>query len=84
MSPSVSAHGPDPGPSSRPLPPSPPRALSFDRAAARYAAARPGYPSALVGAGEELAGRPLRGARTVDVGAGTGIWPTSTPRVPTP
>ncbi|MFI9629958.1 class I SAM-dependent methyltransferase [Streptomyces sp. NPDC052042] len=51
----------------------PPRALSFDRAAARYAAARPGYPPALFDAVEELAGRPLRGARTVDVGAGTGI-----------
>ncbi|MFF9402341.1 class I SAM-dependent methyltransferase [Streptomyces sp. NPDC014744] len=49
------------------------RALSFDRAAARYAAARPGYPPALFDAVEELAGRPLRGARTVDVGAGTGI-----------
>ncbi|MFJ9680303.1 class I SAM-dependent methyltransferase [Streptomyces sp. NPDC101194] len=69
MSPSAAAHGPDP----RPLPPSSSRALSFDRAAAQYAAARPGYPSALVDAVEELAGRPLRGARTVDVGAGTGI-----------
>ncbi|WP_335938261.1 class I SAM-dependent methyltransferase [Streptomyces sp. PTD5-9] len=49
------------------------RALSFDRAAARYAEARPGYPPALFDAVEELAGRPLRGARTVDVGAGTGI-----------
>lgn len=51
----------------------PPRALSFDRAAAQYAAARPGYPPALLDAVEELAGRPLRGARTIDVGAGTGI-----------
>ncbi|MER6499819.1 class I SAM-dependent methyltransferase [Streptomyces sp. NPDC001455] len=51
----------------------PSRALSFDRAAARYAAARPGYPPALFDAVEELAGRPLRGARTIDVGAGTGI-----------
>ncbi|MEU9762822.1 class I SAM-dependent methyltransferase [Streptomyces sp. NPDC047985] len=50
-----------------------PRALSFDRAAAQYEAARPGYPAALFDAVEELAGRPLRGARTVDVGAGTGI-----------
>ncbi|MFD7069279.1 class I SAM-dependent methyltransferase [Streptomyces sp. NPDC059913] len=50
-----------------------PRALSFDRAAAQYAAARPGYPPALLDAVEELAGRPLRGARTADVGAGTGI-----------
>lgn len=50
-----------------------PRALSFDRAAAQYAAARPGYPPALLDAVEELARRPLRGARAVDVGAGTGI-----------
>ncbi|MFF1460452.1 class I SAM-dependent methyltransferase [Streptomyces sp. NPDC058330] len=50
-----------------------PRALSFDRAAASYAAARPGYPPALFDAIEELAGRSLDGARTVDVGAGTGI-----------
>lgn len=53
--------------------PSPPRALSFDRAAAQYGAARPGYPDALLDAVEELAGRPLRGARALDVGAGTGI-----------
>ncbi|HEY9439427.1 MAG TPA: methyltransferase domain-containing protein [Streptomyces sp.] len=51
----------------------PPRALSFDRAAAQYAAARPGYPPALLDAVEELSGRPLRGSRAVDVGAGTGI-----------
>lgn len=51
----------------------PSRALSFDRAAAQYAAARPGYPDALLDAVEDLAGRPLRGARTLDVGAGTGI-----------
>ncbi|MFJ8754363.1 class I SAM-dependent methyltransferase [Streptomyces sp. NPDC102441] len=50
-----------------------PRALSFDSAAAQYAAARPGYPPALLDTVEELAGRPLSGARTVDVGAGTGI-----------
>ncbi|WP_392671392.1 class I SAM-dependent methyltransferase [Streptomyces sp. LN785] len=50
-----------------------PRALSFDRAAAQYAAARPGYPPELFAAVEELTGRPLRGARTLDVGAGTGI-----------
>ncbi|WP_393058898.1 class I SAM-dependent methyltransferase [Streptomyces sp. LN549] len=56
-----------------PSPAAPPRALSFDRAAAQYAAARPGYPAALFDAVEELAGRPLRGARTLDVGAGTGI-----------
>ena len=51
----------------------PSRALSFDRAAAQYAAARPGYPPALLDAVEELSGRPLRGSRAVDVGAGTGI-----------
>ncbi|MFE6664516.1 class I SAM-dependent methyltransferase [Streptomyces sp. NPDC057697] len=49
------------------------RALSFDRAAAQYAAARPGYPPALLDAVEELLRRPLTGARVVDVGAGTGI-----------
>lgn len=70
---------PDPGseppfPQSPPPHPSaPPRALSFDRAAAQYGAARPGYPDALLDAVEELAGRPLRGARALDVGAGTGI-----------
>lgn len=51
----------------------PSRALFFDGAAAQYAAARPGYPAALFDAVEELAGLPLRGARTLDVGAGTGI-----------
>lgn len=56
-----------------PHPSAPPRALSFDRAAAQYGAARPGYPDALLDAVEELAGRPLRGARALDVGAGTGI-----------
>ncbi|MFH8758864.1 class I SAM-dependent methyltransferase [Streptomyces atroolivaceus] len=55
------------------MPASPPRALSFDNAAALYAAARPGYPPALLDAVEELAGHPLAGARAVDVGAGTGI-----------
>ncbi|MFJ3281056.1 class I SAM-dependent methyltransferase [Streptomyces halstedii] len=50
-----------------------PRALSFDRAAAAYAANRPGYPPVLFDTVEELSGRPLKGARTVDVGAGTGI-----------
>ncbi|MEV4331595.1 class I SAM-dependent methyltransferase [Streptomyces sp. NPDC049597] len=49
------------------------RALSFDTAADQYDAARPGYPPALFDAVEELAGRPLTDARTVDVGAGTGI-----------
>ncbi|WP_405686854.1 class I SAM-dependent methyltransferase [Streptomyces sp. NBC_00057] len=58
---------------SSPVSPAPPRALSFGRAAAQYAAARPGYPPALFDTVEELAGRPLRGARTIDVGAGTGI-----------
>ncbi|MEO3978926.1 methyltransferase domain-containing protein [Streptomyces sp. CAU 1734] len=56
--------------------PPPPRALrarSFDPAAARYDAARPGYPQALLDAVEELTGRPIRGSRVVDVGAGTGI-----------
>ncbi|MCM2413405.1 class I SAM-dependent methyltransferase [Streptomyces sp. RKAG290] len=54
-------------------PPQPPRALSFDRAAAQYATARPDYPDALFDAVEELTGRPLRGSRTLDIGAGTGI-----------
>ncbi|MER6318083.1 class I SAM-dependent methyltransferase [Streptomyces sp. NPDC001581] len=49
------------------------RARSFDSAAALYAANRPGYPPALYDALEELAGRPLAGARVADVGAGTGI-----------
>lgn len=49
------------------------RARSFDAAAALYGAYRPGYPHALFDAVEELAGRPLRGARVADVGAGTGI-----------
>lgn len=62
----TTTHSPDavPGPS---------RALSFDRAAAQYAAARPSYPDALFDAVEDIAGRPLRDARTLDVGAGTGI-----------
>ncbi|MFD8692808.1 class I SAM-dependent methyltransferase [Streptomyces sp. NPDC059651] len=63
---------PDAAPEHAPHPATP-RALSFDRVAAQYAAARPGYPAALLDAVEELAGRPLRGARTLDVGAGTGI-----------
>ncbi|MFD0026297.1 class I SAM-dependent methyltransferase [Streptomyces sp. NPDC058382] len=61
-----------PGPSPR-TSPTPTRALSFDRAAAQYGAARPGYPAALLDAVEELTGRPLRGSRVLDVGAGTGI-----------
>ncbi|MFC7827004.1 class I SAM-dependent methyltransferase [Streptomyces sp. NPDC057375] len=49
------------------------RAHSFNAAAAQYAANRPAYPPALFDALEELAGRPLDGARVVDVGAGTGL-----------
>ncbi|MGC9442107.1 class I SAM-dependent methyltransferase [Streptomyces sp. WG5] len=49
------------------------RAHSFNAAAAQYAANRPSYPPALFEALEELAGRPLAGARVVDAGAGTGI-----------
>ncbi|WP_432253572.1 class I SAM-dependent methyltransferase [Streptomyces sp. HNM1019] len=49
------------------------RAHSFNAAAAQYAANRPSYPPALFDAVEELAGRPLAGARVADVGAGTGI-----------
>ncbi|MEV7086344.1 class I SAM-dependent methyltransferase [Streptomyces sp. NPDC093085] len=49
------------------------RARSFDTAATRYAASRPGYPPALFGSVEEFTGRPLAGARVADVGAGTGI-----------
>ncbi|MFE9449161.1 class I SAM-dependent methyltransferase [Streptomyces sp. NPDC006739] len=49
------------------------RAHSFNTAAAQYAANRPSYPPALFDTVEELAARPLAGARVVDVGAGTGI-----------
>ncbi|MEU4112803.1 class I SAM-dependent methyltransferase [Streptomyces sp. NPDC048208] len=49
------------------------RAHSFNAAAAQYAANRPSYPPALFDTVEELTGRPLAGARVVDVGAGTGI-----------
>ncbi|MFI9151218.1 class I SAM-dependent methyltransferase [Streptomyces sp. NPDC053367] len=49
------------------------RAHSFNAAAAQYAANRPSYPPALLDTVEELAGRPLHGARVADVGAGTGI-----------
>ncbi|GAB2737379.1 class I SAM-dependent methyltransferase [Streptomyces bullii] len=49
------------------------RGHSFNAAAAQYAANRPSYPPALFDALEELAGRPLAGARVADVGAGTGI-----------
>lgn len=49
------------------------RAHSFNAVAAAYAANRPSYPPALFDAVEELAGRPLSGARVADIGAGTGI-----------
>ncbi|MFJ3231177.1 class I SAM-dependent methyltransferase [Streptomyces sp. NPDC086787] len=49
------------------------QARSFDKAAAEYAANRPSYPPALLDTVEELADRPLRGARVADVGAGTGL-----------
>ncbi|MET9554164.1 class I SAM-dependent methyltransferase [Streptomyces sp. NPDC006645] len=49
------------------------RALSFDAVAEQYDTGRPGYPPALFDTVEELSGRPLRGARVLDVGAGTGI-----------
>ncbi|MFJ9427457.1 class I SAM-dependent methyltransferase [Streptomyces sp. NPDC101249] len=49
------------------------RAHSFNAVAAQYAANRPSYPPALLDAVEDLAGRPLAGARVLDVGAGTGI-----------
>ncbi|MFF4189290.1 class I SAM-dependent methyltransferase [Streptomyces sp. NPDC001691] len=49
------------------------RARSFNAAAAQYAANRPSYPPLLLDTVEELAGRPLKDARVVDVGAGTGI-----------
>ncbi|MGW1606884.1 class I SAM-dependent methyltransferase [Streptomyces eurythermus] len=52
------------------------RAGSFNAVAARYAANRPSYPPALLDAVEELAGRPLPGAKALDVGAGTGIAST--------
>lgn len=49
------------------------RAHSFNAAAAQYAANRPSYPPSLLDAVEEIGGRPLRGARVADIGAGTGI-----------
>ncbi|MFJ4279043.1 class I SAM-dependent methyltransferase [Streptomyces massasporeus] len=49
------------------------QARSFDKAAAGYAANRPSYPPALFDALEELASRPLNGARVADIGAGTGL-----------
>ncbi|MGW2563824.1 class I SAM-dependent methyltransferase [Streptomyces sp. NPDC001514] len=45
----------------------------FDSVASQYSAARPGCPAALYDAVEELTGRPIKGSRVVDVGAGTGI-----------
>ncbi|UCM89537.1 class I SAM-dependent methyltransferase [Streptomyces marincola] len=48
-------------------------ATSFNAVAAEYAALRPTYPPALYDAVEELTGRPLAGARVLDVGAGTGL-----------
>lgn len=49
------------------------RAHSFNAAAAAYAANRPSYPAALLDEVEDIAGRPLAGARVADIGAGTGI-----------
>ncbi|MEV6165096.1 class I SAM-dependent methyltransferase [Streptomyces sp. NPDC052052] len=49
------------------------QARSFDQAAVNYAAHRPSYPPDLIDAVEELADRPLRGARVADIGAGTGL-----------
>ncbi|WP_156727330.1 class I SAM-dependent methyltransferase [Streptomyces apocyni] len=67
------AHAPTtPVPTAHPRP-LPPHALSFDRVAAQYATARPSYPPRVLDAVEELTGSGLRGARVLDVGAGTGI-----------
>ncbi|MCX4907829.1 class I SAM-dependent methyltransferase [Streptomyces sp. NBC_00878] len=52
------------------------RAHSFNAAAAQYAANRPSYPPTLFDAIENATGRPLAGARAIDVGAGTGIATT--------
>ncbi|MFF3661479.1 class I SAM-dependent methyltransferase [Streptomyces olivochromogenes] len=52
------------------------RAHSFNTAAAQYAANRPSYPPALFTVLEELAAHPLKGAKVIDVGAGTGISTT--------
>ncbi|MEV8533070.1 class I SAM-dependent methyltransferase [Streptomyces sp. NPDC051211] len=49
------------------------RARSFSRAAERYGTYRPSYPAELFDTLEAVSGRPLRGARVADVGAGTGI-----------
>ncbi|WP_354641181.1 class I SAM-dependent methyltransferase [Kitasatospora camelliae] len=48
-------------------------ALSFGPVAAQYDAARPSYPAELFDELERLAGRPLKDADVLDVGAGTGI-----------
>ncbi|GAA2129421.1 class I SAM-dependent methyltransferase [Kitasatospora kazusensis] len=48
-------------------------AQSFGAVAAEYDAARPSYPDRLFDEIERLAGRPLKGADVLDVGAGTGI-----------
>ncbi|MFJ1704629.1 class I SAM-dependent methyltransferase [Kitasatospora sp. NPDC088346] len=48
-------------------------AMSFGPVAAQYEAARPSYPPELLDSVERLAGRPLRDAEVLDVGAGTGI-----------
>ncbi|GAA1989750.1 class I SAM-dependent methyltransferase [Catenulispora subtropica] len=46
----------------------------FDNLASVYAQGRPTYPPAVFDALQDLAGRPLAGARVADVGAGTGIF----------
>ncbi|MFD9128869.1 class I SAM-dependent methyltransferase [Kitasatospora sp. NPDC059571] len=48
-------------------------AMSFGPVAEQYDAARPSYPAELFDELERLAGRPLRDADVLDVGAGTGI-----------
>lgn len=48
-------------------------ATSFGSVAAEYEQGRPGYPDRLFDELERLAGRSLKGARVLDVGAGTGI-----------
>ncbi|MEU6238339.1 methyltransferase domain-containing protein [Kitasatospora sp. NPDC047058] len=48
-------------------------ATSFGGVAAEYEEGRPGYPDELFDELERLAGRTLKGARVLDVGAGTGI-----------
>ncbi|MFF2075509.1 class I SAM-dependent methyltransferase [Kitasatospora sp. NPDC058162] len=48
-------------------------AVSFGAVAAEYDRGRPGYPAELFDTVERLWGRGLKGARVLDVGAGTGI-----------